>query len=268
MKTEHPILMQTDMVKATLALLKTETRRTRDLHKINEDSDYWMFEEMVINPELINLRTRKKKVHEGNYAVFIWCANTKKNNPHITNRAFVKCPYGKEGDLLWVRECFAKTSIDLKHKETGLNFIYKADVTAQPNLTSEELSQMMNDWGMKWKPSIHMPKEAARIWLEVVDIKVERLQQITNEGAKAEGVEELNSGFKDYLDEVGYYKYPKTSFETLWISINGAESWTANPWVWVIKFKVLSTTGRPRRVQIGPTDPDFIEDLYKQPSEL
>jgi hypothetical protein len=121
--------------------------------------------------------------------------------------------------------------VDKKRK----HFLYKANTVHQ---------------AMKWKPSIHMPKAAARIWLQVESIAVERLRDITEEDAIAEGVnlaEGLIKGemlWKDYEHDLNNLSNPKSSFKTLWRSINGAESWEANPWVWVVRFKVVSTTGR------------------------
>jgi hypothetical protein len=101
--------------------------------------------------------------------------------------------------------------------------------------------------GYKWKPSIHMPKEAARIWLEVTEVRVERLHDITEEDAIAEGVEKLNNWWKDYTSDQDAYDMQTAmcSFDSLWKKINGEESWNENPWVWVVSFKVLSTTGKP-----------------------
>jgi hypothetical protein len=114
-------------------------------------------------------------------------------------------PYGWPGDLLWVRETFQIIPPN--------SIFYKADKE--------------NKVKKGWKPSIHMPKEAARIWLQIKDVRVERLQQISYADAKAEGVE-----------------YPH-NFYDLWLKINGPLSWDANPWVWVVEFEVVSTTGKP-----------------------
>lgn len=154
-----------------------------------------------------------------------------------------KCPYGKPGDVLWVRESFMELGF------VG-NYVFKADDPIP-----------LND-GDRWKPSIHMPKAAARIWLEVTEVKVERLQDITEESAIAEGIESTwtvnrNPGteYKNYYppNKGGKgFSIARWSFQSLWQSINGAESWTANPWVWVIKFKVLSTTGKPQSLITNP----------------
>jgi len=135
------------------------------------------------------------------------------------------------GDLLWTRETWRWIEGDLG---SGA-YDFKAD---------------NNDFGnIKWKPSIFMPKEAARIWDEILSIKVERLHEITEEDAIAEGIERSISGngrivWKHYTKDK-YGPSPVHSYETLWRKINGEESWNENPFVWVIQFKVLSTTGKP-----------------------
>lgn len=151
------------------------------------------------------------------------------------------CKYGKPGDLLWVREKFTPLPFDMVNQRTGLHFSYFADCDA-------ESLEIAKEYGFKWKPSIHMPKDAARIWLMIEDIRVERVQEISQIDAQAEGIEPVTlhgeSKWKRY-DEGFCTEYPAISFKTLWISINGEESWKANPWVWVIQFRVLSTTGKP-----------------------
>lgn len=138
------------------------------------------------------------------------------------------CKYGKPGDLLWAKETWAPLGEKPNH-----NWIYKSDVS-QPYF--------------KWKPSIHMPKAASRIWLMIEDIRVERVQEISQIDAQAEGIEPVTIHgeikWKRY-DEGLCTEYPTISFKTLWISINGEESWQSNPWVWVIKYRILSKIGRP-----------------------
>ncbi len=120
------------------------------------------------------------------------------------------CAYGKVGDILWVRETWQK----VEHPE--LKYRYRAD--------------HLNPTSVTWKPSIFMPKDACRIFLEVTEIKVERLQDISEEDAIAEGVEVPT------YKETELAKY-KTNFSILWEFINGEESWESNPWVWAITFK-------------------------------
>lgn len=129
----------------------------------------------------------------------------------------------KIGDILWVRETWAKTEI---------GFVYKAKTCG-------------NDKPINgWKPSIFMPKEAARIFLEVTNVRVERLQDISREDAIAEGIERFDDAtfwYKNYLNQpLPGCSNPITSFQTLWMAINGAESWQSNPWVWVYEFKKIA----------------------------
>jgi len=110
-----------------------------------------------------------------------------------------------------------------------------------------------------------MPKAAARIWLQVEEIRVERLQDITEESAIAEGIIDYEDGtYKNYFTQKGLREQDgvdcilaKGSFQSLWCSINGLESWDANPWVWVVKFKVLSTTGKPRTLGYQPDTGEY-----------
>jgi len=153
-------------------------------------------------------------------------------------RSRVNCPFGEIGDVLWVRETFCPTgSNEYLHIETNLPFFYKADVKEV-----EFAKEMMPNYGWKWKPSIFMPKDAARIWLKITAIRVERLNDISDEDAKNEGIKlsEHSSENVDLwyrYDDGSYTFLPQTSFRTLWESINGKDSWNSNPWVWVIEFE-------------------------------
>lgn len=133
------------------------------------------------------------------------------------NQGFA-CPYGKVGDVLWVRETWAKW-------ENG--YIYKVD--------QEKYKKV------KWKPSIHMPRAACRIELKITDIRAERLQDINEADAVREGVKrEQSFPFNQWLNyESGIYQLPTAveSFKSLWGEINGKDSWEANPFVWAISFE-------------------------------
>lgn len=133
------------------------------------------------------------------------------------------CPYGKPGDRLWVRETWAYLDFPKRH------VAYRADGDLKV---------------ISWSPSIHMFRKDSRITLEVVSVRVERLQDITDEDAQAEGIE-----WNPKLDPSGPCKWrlygkpntgtnsPIGSYESLWDSINGAGSWDANPWVWCVTFR-------------------------------
>jgi hypothetical protein len=130
-----------------------------------------------------------------------------------------RCPYGKPGDRLWVRESFF---LD------GANIAYRAD------------HEGYAPKGTPWKPSIHMSRAASRILLEITEVRVERLHEIENGDAVQEGVEWIGGGhgYKRYFgNDMHSIVHPAESFKTLWQSINGPESWNANPWVWAITFK-------------------------------
>lgn len=208
MKKEIPILFSTPMVQATLEGRKTMTRR---IVKPQPDQD----DEPGLVPKILG--------NEENWGKWYWDTDE-------GERIVKACPYGEPGDVLWVREKFTKYK--------GGGFAYAANGhTCYPDI--------------RWWPSIHMPKDACRIWLEVTEVRVERLQYISEDDAKAEGIERSRSGdgrivYKHYL-KPKYGPSPVHSFETLWTKINGAYSWAANPWVWVVSFKVLSTTGKLSR---------------------
>lgn len=125
------------------------------------------------------------------------------------------CPYGQPGDILWVRETFKK----LQTLNETL-FLYKASPIINSNVN--------------WQPSIHMPFAAARIFLRVKTVRVERLQEISEDDAIAEGCC-YGKGDGTVDPAVGNKHFP-----TLWQAINGPESWDANPWVWVVEFERIS----------------------------
>lgn len=134
------------------------------------------------------------------------------------------CPFGVPGDHLWVRETWKPTGLLAFEKPRDTKacgrFAYAADD-----------SQASRDKNIPWRPSIHMPRWASRITLEITGVRVERLQDISEEDAKAEGVEAVISkkihGWTPHVLE----------FSLLWDSLNGMNTWRQNPWVWAITFK-------------------------------
>lgn len=143
------------------------------------------------------------------------------------------CPYGRSGDRLWVRENWAWYPLD--HDPSCV--IYRADYAPDAPAPAE--------FG-KWLPSIHMPRGASRITLEVTGMRVERLQDISEEDAIAEGIEQTEPFFgcacwRDYMEPdreaSSFPDDPVGSYASLWESMHGADSWDQNPWVWVIEFR-------------------------------
>lgn len=145
---------------------------------------------------------------------------------HMETVDIVKAKY-KVGDILWVRESFQYRFED--KNQVG----YKADFAHEPKVMNRIL----------WKPSIHMPFAACRIFLRIKKISVDRLKSITNDDAISEGIEQQNGRWKNYYKPTGVDKFdfkddlPVISFMSLWASINGIDSWIENPWVWVIEFE-------------------------------
>ncbi len=128
------------------------------------------------------------------------------------------CPYGQPGDVLWVRESI----------QTGSDaaFMYRADCT-------DEAAK-----SFRWKPSIHMPYAACRLWLKIVSVRVERVQDISEADAIAEGAEHGNvAGLDVDIDGEVWNGAYRRGFAALWDSINGAGSFALNPWVWVVAFR-------------------------------
>jgi hypothetical protein len=196
---ERPILMQSDMVCATLRDRKTQTRRV-----------------IKPQPELTD--------HSG----FLWKGFLYGQGSTIENtyRNFsqLNCQHGRVGDHLWVREQHFYSDIGSNMVEV----VYLADNKKiwQPvtNAQDAAIKRML-----AIRPSIHMPRWASRIDLEIVNIRVERLNDISEADALAEGIE--LHGTTRFDGEC------KLAFKQLWQSINGPGSWDQNPWVWVIEFK-------------------------------
>lgn len=132
---------------------------------------------------------------------------------------YFKSPYGQPGDRLWVREAFAKTRV-AQMPGLGEIYVYRD-------------GDNRTDYGGPWKPSIHMPRTACRILLDVVSVRVERLNDISEADAEAEGC----SGGHSAIPSYPYNATPCEHYKWLWESINGDGSWDANPWVWVVEFK-------------------------------
>ena len=209
-----PTLFSTDMVKAILDGRKTITRRLKGLKNIDVKAT-----EIIANngwPKQGNFTARFQFKNIENDGVEAW---------EVTN--VLKSPY-KVGDVIWVRETWNeldneiayKASPDLFKKTEWYNKIDKAF-----KLVSLETPLPENC--IKWKPSLFMPKSVCRLFLEVMDIRAERLQDITDNDAQKEGV------ICESFPEETY----TGNFCELWQKLNG--NWNDNPYVWVITFKVV-----------------------------
>lgn len=234
---ERPILFSGSMVRAILNDSKTQTRRivkpqpSADMKAAYLDGDSnWVFWSEPVGEEV-----------------------AKQWYPPGSDRG-IKCPYGKMGDRLWVRESWRPRSwgsdfewmmIQYKEgddvKEINPSDVWGDDAEVVWAKMSRECVGAGNpttDSGdfilekpLKWRASIFMPRAVSRITLEITNIRVERLQDISEEDAKAEGVPPF-----DWND--GWSLRPVPAFEKLWDSINGAKHpWSSNPWVWCVNFK-------------------------------
>ena len=155
------------------------------------------------------------------------------------------CPFGSVGDRIWVRETFQGPLFDFDLMDSYCKdstpfeksefCVYKADGVPAPEFydADDELHSC-------WRPSIHMPRWASRILLEITDVRVERLNAISEEDARAEGIIDggcLNCGEPEPCGCANPEPDATDAFAYLWQSIYGQENWNANPWVWVIEFK-------------------------------
>lgn len=140
----------------------------------------------------------------------------------------LRCPYGQPGDRLWVREAHAFVPEPAYRCSTG---IYQQTNPADSYQACVYRENFDRARSFPWRPSIHMPRWASRILLEVVSVRVERLQEISEADARAEGIP--GPGPENPWDVA------INDFRSIWESINGAGSWEANPWVWVVEFRVI-----------------------------
>ncbi|CAM6995272.1 hypothetical protein ACT3RZ_002115 [Enterobacter hormaechei] len=153
------------------------------------------------------------------------------------------CTYGVPGDRIWVRETFQGPLFDFEqmeaYQEDSSKFkkpefcVYKADGKPAPEFFDAD-----DNLHCGWRPSIHMPRWASRITLEITGVRVEQLKSISEEEARSEGVARLREGFWKHY-QPGWTQHQlsaRGSFATLWDSIYGSGEWDRNPWVWVVEF--------------------------------
>ncbi|MDV1214346.1 hypothetical protein VC596_09040 [Citrobacter freundii] len=152
------------------------------------------------------------------------------------------CPYGQPGDRIWVRETFRVHS-----RATDLaTLVYKAsERQSWTEQTHRVPVSVCNKPAVieKWTPSIHMPRWASRILLDITDVRVERLNSISQADSIAEGAPPSHPSIDVVSRQFGYPDFSRSWFGQTWQSIYGDDSWQANPWVWVIEFKRIEGAG-------------------------
>ena len=264
---ERPILFSGEMVRGILDYRKTQTRRTRKLDKINENPDGYRFVGFTFENDSL-----------------VACFTDLETYDFIK----IKCPYGKVGDRLWVRENFSVSDVyegyqnehvwdDFECPKARVKYACSGhkdvELTQDPSEGIFDLDQAKRAEKKKTVPSIHMPRWASRIDLQITSIRIEKLQSISEKDAKKEGVAplfdektakskpEFNLNpmpWQNYLwhghigrtitdkqasqwdYQYSSYDNAKDSFHSLWQSINGADSWKKNPWVWVVEFERIA----------------------------
>lgn len=197
---ERPILFSGPMVRAILEGRKTQTRRV-----IKPQPSYQGYD----GPPKLN-----------SFGEFSYPAQ----------RGF-KCPYGQPGDRLWVRETWnAWRQCNLEYNEWDTCGFAPSEIKERYGAVKLEYAATSESVG-PWRPSIHMPRWASRITLEIMSVRVERLQDVSEEDARAEGCEWSQWSFPNST------RPGKSAYRALWESIHGHGSWDQNPWVWVVEFK-------------------------------
>lgn len=221
------------MIQALQEERKTMTRRLKGLENLNKDPDYW------------TLKASDNKV----YNEYLFYPQNKQRESYS-----VKCPYGKVGDVLWVKEMYyaygwweldrlTKTGKD-KWRFVDITkgfFEYRYHESAPNRLRKNSYREL----GWYKRSSLFMPKSVCRIFLEITDIRVERLQDISQEDAKAEGVFPMphrpDEECKPHAKATNHGDCFRCAFKFLWNKLNGEKGhgWNANDWVWVISFKQI-----------------------------
>lgn len=236
---ERPILFSAPMVRSILAGRKTVTRR-------------------VVKPQP-TLETDDWVLDAGGTGKWMASGPAPATGGTRQTRAWASCPYGKPGDRLWVRETWlpdpdADHEAWDDHTDTYVSWSGCGSRIdgVPPALRNPGHCIYREGWdggGLVWRPSIHMPRWACRILLEITDVRVERLQDGKGETAYesrylAEGINRIHHGDGDYAYHAhntepmpGNWNWPEDAFKDLWNSINGTGAWDSNPWVWVVEFK-------------------------------
>lgn len=224
--TYRPILFSAPMIRALLAGTKTQTRR-------------------VVKPQpphhtVAVGRWQDPPGYDAAWWAFLREGAVQEDHPfggaEIHGDPW-RCPYGQPCDRLWVRETWAHDASSLEECRAKHEDIMGGGGQYGPYYRATEIAPDT----LHWRPSIHMPRWASRITLEVTGVRVERLQDISEADALAEGIVPAGDGNGYQLADTTHYSgNPIDSYRSLWESINGPGSWDANPWVWAINFKPVT----------------------------
>lgn len=246
MTTARPLLMAAPMVRSTIKGRKTQTRRIAKFVPLREE---------------YNLSFSGLEPMEIGANAWALGSPTRSSWEEKTERTL--CPHGKAGDLLWVRETWAITDNvagcdtpwpDRPHIKLTPDLVDRAVIWAADGHWNWSDGDGFSSERSFWKPSIHMPRKYSRLTLEITDVRVERLQDISKSDAEAEGIEYAIRPFGDWKLIPGIWDFdglvndgeqrgdppPAIKYAYLWNSINAKAGtrWADNPWVWVLTFAV------------------------------
>lgn len=211
---DKALLVSGPLIKPIQAGHKTVTRRLNGLEWLNERPDNY-------HPPKIDGAQAIFEAIEGRLTVH------------------VSCPYGTTGDTLWVRENWF---VSRSHNDKKASELFNEAVRL--GYSADFIDMVRPEWSGRVRPSIHMPKWACRLFLDVTSITAERLHAITEESAKLEGVdrgifrEGPNTEKGEFHLEHNIHGSYLNGFKFTWMVLNGRESWDLNPWVWVVSFKL------------------------------
>ncbi|WP_210502026.1 hypothetical protein [Pantoea ananatis] len=234
---ERPILLNAEMVRAVLDGRKTQTRRIMKV----QPSEHFNPMNMVLETDYTAHWYTPGVIDKHGY---LQPAKKQVFGVAGEDEGYI-CPFGAVGDRLWVRETFSGNCLDDDQIQDIKGGRDKASDLCEYRADYPDGYQAADGW----TPSIHMPRWASRITLEITGVRVERLNSINYRDAVREGLvqEEYNWHSSEYpLDDIAFrtsweskrrYSSPQECFKYLWQSIYGEESWQANPFVWVIEFK-------------------------------
>ena len=240
---ERGMIFNSEMVRAILDGRKTQTRR---IMKVQPESNQ-------LGLLLITDSTKHSDI--GKYH---WAESNATGN-HVRSKLF-SSPFGAVGERIWVRETWATLGNEDGCYVDWEDNLCKGDERSAAGIYRASCEQRPGDYGLwsipddaywkphtkehkfegAWRPSIHMPRWASRILLEITDVRVERLNAISEEDARAEGIIDggcLNCGEPEPCGCANPEPDATDAFAYLWQSIYGQDNWNANPWVWVIEFK-------------------------------
>jgi hypothetical protein len=225
---ERPILFNGSMVRAILDGSKTQTRRVVKQNGASGNTVY--------THPIWEVKPTTGPRFNGHSHDF-WRPGAER-----AYSALPPCPYGQPGDRLWVRETW-RGVVEISPPGQPVEHGVARYIPDREHCRRVEYAATQARDDEPWRPSIHMPRWASRILLEIVSVRVERLQDISEKDCWAEGIEAVDG----LLDDMKIYEAARRmnrtfedaapTYAALWESINGAGSWDANPWVWVVEFR-------------------------------